>query len=64
MKSLALKLLNHLKYPSTWTGIIALASAAGLALAPELQAHIITGGVALAGAIAFLFSDADVKGEE
>jgi len=61
MKALALKLLNHLKYPSTWTGLVALAAAAGLTLAPELQAHIITGGVALAGAIAFFFSDADVE---
>jgi len=63
MKALALKLLNHLKYPSTWQGIIGLVSATGLALAPELQEYIITVGVGLAGAVAFLFSDSDVKGE-
>lgn len=61
MKALALKLLNHFRFPSTWQGVIGLAAAAGLALAPELQEYIVTGGVALAGAIAFLFSDADVK---
>lgn len=61
MKNLALKLLNHLKYPSTWQGIIGLVAATGLALAPELQEHIITAGVALAGVVAFLFSDADVE---
>lgn len=61
MKALALKLVNHFKYASTWQGVIGLAAAAGLALAPELQEYIVTGGVALAGAIAFLFSDADVK---
>ena len=60
MKALALKLLNHLKYPSSWQGIVGVLAAVGLTIAPELQAHIITGGVALAGAIAFFFSDADV----
>lgn len=64
MKALLQKLLNHLTYPSTWQGIIGLAAAAGLALAPELQEYIITGGVALAGAIAFFFSDADVADKE
>lgn len=64
MKNLALKLLNHLKFPSTWQGIIGLAAAAGLALAPELQEYIITAGVALAGVIAFFFSDADVADKE
>jgi len=61
MKALALKVLNHFKYASTWQGLVGFAAAAGLTLAPELQAHIITGGVALAGAIAFFFSDADVE---
>jgi len=61
MKALALKVLNHFKFPSTWQGLVGFAAAAGLTLAPELQEYIVTGGVALAGAIAFFFSDADVK---
>jgi hypothetical protein len=61
MKALALKLLNHLKYPSSWQGLLAIAAAAGLHLAPDLASQIATLGVALAGFIAFFFSDADVK---
>lgn len=61
MKELLKKALKHLTYPSTWQGLIAFAAAAGLTLAPELQQHIIAGGVALAGAVAFFFSDADVE---
>lgn len=60
MKSLLKKLLNHLKYPSTWQGVIGLVAAAGLVLKPELQEAIIATGVALAGLVAFFFSDTDV----
>lgn len=61
MKDLIAKALNHLKYPSTIQGILGLAAAAGLVIKPELQEQIIAAGVAVAGLIAFLFSDADVK---
>ena len=61
MKTLVLKLLKHFSYPSSWQGLVGIAAAVGLTIAPELQAHIVTGGVALAGAFAFFFSDADVE---
>jgi hypothetical protein len=60
MKNLIAKIVSHLKFPSTWQGIIALVVAAGINLAPELQNAIVTAGVGLGGLIAFLFSDTDV----
>jgi len=61
MKALIKKLIDHLKYPSTWNGVVALATAAGVHIAPDLAGHVITVGVALAGLVSFFFSDADVK---
>lgn len=55
------KLLDHLRYPSTYQGLIALATAAGLHVAPDLAAAITSAGVALFGLVALLFSDSDVK---
>ena len=61
MKSLIKKAIDHLKYPSTWNGLIALVTAAGVHVAPDLAGHVITVGVALAGLVSFFFSDSDVK---
>lgn len=44
-------ILERLKEPSTWRGIIALISAAGVALKPEQADKIIALGIALAGLI-------------
>jgi len=57
------KLLDFLKYPSTWQGLIALLGALGVSLMPEQSEAIITAGIAIVGAISVLFSDSDVKKE-
>jgi len=57
------KLLDFLKYPSTWQGLIALLGVLGVTLLPEQSEAIITAGIAIVGAISVLFSDSDVKKE-
>ncbi len=47
-------ILERLKEKSTWVGIIALISAFGVAIKPELSEAIATTGVSLAGLIAVL----------
>ena len=44
-------LLSYLQQPSTWRGIIALATAFGVVLSPEQTAAIVTAGVSLIGVI-------------
>lgn len=61
MKSLLTKAVDHLRYPSTYQGLIALALAAGVHVAPDLAAALTSAGVGVFGLIALLFSDADVK---
>ena len=55
------KLLEYLKYPSTYKGIVALLGLAGVAVKPELQEQIMIVGVAVYGLLSVIFSDADVK---
>ena len=50
-------ILNALKQESTWRGIIAIATALGIQLAPELQAAIITLGLSVIGGINVLKRD-------
>lgn len=57
------KIIDFLKYPSTWQGIVALIGALGVTLMPEQKEAIITAGVAVVGAISLFFSDTDVKKE-
>lgn len=64
MKALILKIIDSLRYPSTWVGLLTLAASAGIALKPEMKEAISTAGVAIAGLIMTLFSDADVKPKE
>ncbi len=45
------RLVAAFKQESTWRGIIAIATAAGVQLSPDLQAHIIAVGLSLIGAI-------------
>ena len=47
----------RLKEPSTWRGLIALATALGLKLSPEQATAIITLGVALMGAVGVFTPD-------
>jgi hypothetical protein len=44
-------ILEYLKQESTWRGIIAIATAFGIKLAPEQAESIIAGGLALIGLI-------------
>ena len=44
-------ILERLKEPSTWRGIILILTAAGVPIAPEMQTAIISAGLALAGLI-------------
>ena len=41
--------IDRLKEPSTWRGIILILTAAGVPIAPEMQTVIISAGLALAG---------------
>jgi len=44
-------ILERLKEPSTWRGIVMLLTAAGIPIAPQFQDLIISAGLALAGLI-------------
>ena len=46
-----------LREPSTYRGLVWLATAAGIALSPEQQQVLITLGAAIAGAIGIFFTD-------
>ena len=54
------KIIEYLKYPSTWKGIITLLTIAGVNLAPAQADAITAAGVAFIGAIWTFFSDSDV----
>jgi hypothetical protein len=44
-------ILERLKEPSTWRGILAMITAVGVKLHPELQEAIISAGLALIGMV-------------
>jgi hypothetical protein len=44
-------ILDRLKEPSTWRGILAMITAVGVKLHPELQEAIISAGLALIGIV-------------
>lgn len=44
-------ILARLQEPSTWRGLVLIASALGAALSPDQQEAIVTGGLLLAGII-------------
>lgn len=54
------KFLDYFRYPSTYKGIVVLASLAGFTVAPALQETIMQVGTAVYGLITLLKSDADV----
>lgn len=55
------KILDYLKYPSTWQGLITLLALAGVNIAPEQSSAIVAAAVGVVGAISMFFSDTDVK---
>lgn len=50
-------LLNLAKEPSTWRGLIALLTAAGVALSPDQVAAIVSVGLAAAGGLGAFLPD-------
>lgn len=50
-------ILDRLKEPSSWRGLVMIATAFGVSVNPELLTAIITVGTGLAGVIGFVFKD-------
>lgn len=50
-------ILDRLKEPSSWRGLVMIATAFGVSVNPELMTAIITVGTGLAGVIGFVFKD-------
>lgn len=57
MKAILPFILARLKEPSTWRGLIGIATAAGATVQPEVATQIITVGIALAGAVGAFTAD-------
>lgn len=51
-------LLARLREPSTWRGLVLIATACGAALSPEQQEAIVTVGLLVAGLLGALLPDA------
>jgi len=52
-------LIDRLRERSTWLGLIAIISAAGVAISPEQVEAIAIAGAAIAGAVAVFTADTD-----
>lgn len=52
-------ILEYFLHTSTWQGIVGIAVAAGINLAPELQTAIVTAGVSIVAAIQIFIVDHD-----
>ena len=50
-------ILDRLKEPSSWRGLVMVATAFGVSVSPELLPSIIAAGTGLAGIIGFAFKD-------
>lgn len=50
-------ILDRLKEPSSWRGLVMIATAFGVSVNPELIEAIIAAGTGLAGVIGFAFKD-------
>ena len=50
-------ILDRLKEPSSWRGLVMIATAFGVAVNTELMDSIIAAGTGLAGVIGFVFKD-------
>lgn len=50
-------LLARMVEPTTWAGLTAILTAAGVALAPELKEAIITTGIAIGGLIGVIMKE-------
>lgn len=52
-------ILEYFLHDSTWKGLIAIATAAGVYLSPELQGAIVTAGLGLIGLVNVFITDHD-----
>jgi len=62
-KNLMQYLYNRFKEPSTWRGVVALLTAAGVTFSPDQAALIVSAGIGLIGAIGAFFPDVMKKKE-
>lgn len=56
--------IKRLKEPSTWRGLILLATSAGIVISEEMSGHIVAFGLGLAGLVGALFSDAPASEDQ
>lgn len=54
-------IVDRLKEPSSWRGLVMIGTAFGISLNPELVTNIIAIGTGLAGVIGFVFKDKIAK---
>lgn len=52
-------ILEYFLHTSTWKGLIAIATAAGVTIAPELADKIIAAGIAVIGVVQVVVDDHD-----
>lgn len=57
-------ILNRLREPSTWRGIILLLTAAGVGIDPALGEQIIAAGIGVAGLIGIVTADKKPENNE
>ena len=50
-------IIDRLKEPSSWRGLVMIATAFGVSVSPELMDSVIAVGTGLAGVIGFVFKD-------
>lgn len=50
-------LINYLKQPTTWAGLVAIATSLGVSISPALSAEIASAGAAVAGLLLVVFNE-------
>jgi len=60
---MATYIIDRLKEASTWRGIIALLTAAGVTISPEMVDKIVVAGLAVMGIIGMFFKDKTTGGD-
>ncbi len=60
---MATYIIDRLKEASTWRGIIALLTAAGVTISPEMVDKIVAAGLAVMGIIGMFFKDKTTGGD-
>lgn len=58
------KILDYLRYPSTWQGVITILALVGVTFSPEQSEAIVSAALGVVGVIMVFFSDTDVKPKE